>query len=88
MREQSTEFAELWNNHHVEQELVEEPKRFLHPEVEMITVDCQVLVAENQAQALLVFTATPGSEDHEKLRLLAVLGAQHFAANTTNVPSD
>jgi len=88
LREESTEFAEIWDHQNVEQELVERSKRFLHPEVDMIRVDCQVLVAENQAQALLVFTATPGSEDHDKLRLLAVLGAQDFAADATSVPSD
>jgi hypothetical protein len=86
LREESSEFAEIWDHHDVEHELVEESKRFLHPEVDMIKVDCQVLMVENQAQALLVFTATPGSEDHDKLHLLAVLGAQHFAADTTSVP--
>ena len=31
-----------------------------------------------QSQALLVFTATPGSESYEKLQLLAVIGEQRL----------
>ncbi|WP_425880961.1 hypothetical protein [Micromonospora sp. DT41] len=30
----------------------------------------------DQSQTLLVFTAVPGSESDEKLRLLSVIGAQ------------
>jgi hypothetical protein len=86
LRGSSAEFAEIWDHHDVEHELVEESKRFLHPEVGLIHVDCQVLVAENQAQALLVFTAAPGTEDHDKLKLLAVLGAQQFSADVATVP--
>jgi hypothetical protein len=43
-------------------------------------------MAENQAQALLVFTAAPGSEDHDKLKLLAVIGGQELGTNRTSVP--
>jgi hypothetical protein len=32
----------------------------------------------DQSQALLVFTATPGSESYEKLQLLAVIGEQRL----------
>jgi hypothetical protein len=32
----------------------------------------------DQSQALLVFTATPGSESYEKLQLLSVIGEQRL----------
>jgi hypothetical protein len=41
-------------------------------------VHCQTLYDVDQSQGLLVFTATPGSESAEKLRLLAVLGRQRL----------
>jgi len=42
-------------------QLTEQPKRFDHPEVGPISLCCQPLIAENQAQALLVYTATPNT---------------------------
>jgi hypothetical protein len=37
------------------------------------------LSADSDSQILLVYTATPGTESADRLRLLGVLGAQHFA---------
>jgi transcriptional regulator with XRE-family HTH domain len=74
----SEEFARRWDEHDVRLQLGEETKRFDHPEVGLIELRCQALIAENQAQALLVYTATPGSEDDEKLRLLSVIGTQRL----------
>lgn len=76
---ESGEFAELWQEHEVGPRS-NEHKRLLHPEVGLIQVHCQTLVAENEAQVLLVYTATPGTEDAEKLALLSVLGPASFAA--------
>jgi len=39
-------------------------------------LDCQVLHSHDAGQRLLVFTATPGTADDEKLRLLSVVGMQ------------
>jgi len=72
----SEEFAALWDEHDVRLRLTEQTKRFDHPEVGLIALRCQPLIAENQAMALLVYTASPGSEDEEKLRLLSVIGTQ------------
>jgi transcriptional regulator with XRE-family HTH domain len=72
----SEEFAQLWAEHDVRLRLGEQSKRFAHAEVGLIELRCQPLIAENQAQALLVYTATPGSEDDEKLQLLSVIGTQ------------
>jgi hypothetical protein len=40
-----------------------------------------VLYTENQAQCLLVFTATPGTEDHERMQLLSVIGGQRMTSD-------
>lgn len=75
----SAEFRELWDRQEVAQRFADH-KTLIHPEVGAIEVDCQVLFTEDRGQALLVLTASPRSEDEEKLRLLGVLGGQRFGA--------
>jgi hypothetical protein len=48
-------------------------KRFIHPLVGEVTVDCQILTAENVSERLVVFSAAPGSVDEARLRMLAEL---------------
>jgi hypothetical protein len=38
-----------------------------------------MLLDPDQSQSLLVFTATTGTEDHEKLQLLSVIGGQRLS---------
>ncbi|MCG5470269.1 helix-turn-helix transcriptional regulator [Micromonospora sp. LAH09] len=71
----SPEFARLWREHPVPTGYCPS-KHFLHPEVGALELHCQTLVDPDQSQTLLVFTAVPGSESDEKLRLLAVIGGQ------------
>ena len=73
----SAEFAALWERHEVA-ERSDTRKRIAHPEVGLLTLDCQILTAENQLERLVVFTAAPGSEDAERLAMLAVIGTQTF----------
>jgi transcriptional regulator with XRE-family HTH domain len=77
LRERSDEFAGLWDEHKVAVRRGGR-KRIVQPELGVIELDCQVLTAEEQGQRLLVFTATPGSEDADKLELLKVIGNQRF----------
>jgi transcriptional regulator with XRE-family HTH domain len=79
----SDEFVQAWERHEVGLK-ANATKRFLHPEVGRIEVHCQTLVDENDAQMLLVYTATPGSEDAERLALLSVLGRTTFSAEATD----
>lgn len=72
---QSEEFRTLWARHEAGLE-PPEMKRFRHPAVGSLELNCQTLLDPEQSHRLLVYTATPGSESHEKLQLLAVLGAQ------------
>lgn len=75
---QSREFEELWSAHEIGI-THSDFKRIQHPEVGVLELYCQVLFDLGQAQALLVFTAVPGSESHEKLQLLSVIGEQRLA---------
>jgi transcriptional regulator with XRE-family HTH domain len=73
----SEEFAAVWAEHEVGRK---HPrlKRLVHPEVGRLDVHCQTLYDTEQQQGLLVFTAPAGSESAERLRLLAVVGAQRL----------
>lgn len=79
LRRTSDEFARLWERHEVGLRW-SETKRFAHPQVGRLDLYCQLLLEPDQGQSLLVFTATPGTESHEKLALLTVLGTESFAA--------
>jgi transcriptional regulator with XRE-family HTH domain len=73
----STEFAELWARQEVAARFADH-KTLIHPELGPIEVDCQALFTEDQSQVLLVITAPPRTEAHEKLRLLGVVGHEQF----------
>jgi hypothetical protein len=82
LRHASPEFANLWAEHDVSWRPGVEPKTFHHPQVGRLELECQTLIAENESQILLVYTATPGTESAERLRLLGVVGGQKFADAT------
>lgn len=75
----SPEFAELWSKHEVALRL-SDYKRMVHPRIGTIELHCQQLIAADEGQVLLVYTATPGTENADKLRLLSVIGSQRFAS--------
>jgi transcriptional regulator with XRE-family HTH domain len=74
----SPEFAAVWEQHEVGMPHGPE-KRLQHPELGVMTLQCQVLRDQDSGQGLLVFTATPGTADAEKLALLSVIGSQRLA---------
>lgn len=64
----SAEFVEVWERH----EVTARPftrKRFLHPKVGLMTMHCQILTAENQAERLIVLSPF-GPEDKAKLEMI------------------
>jgi len=79
---ESEEFAALWERHEVASRN-RTLKRFLHPLVGPLTLDCQILTSENLTERLVVFTASPGSEDADRLALLSVVGSQAFPSGGT-----
>jgi transcriptional regulator with XRE-family HTH domain len=74
---ESDEFAALWERHEVASR-AGTMKRFVHPLVGSLTLDCQILTSANVTERLVVFTASPGSADAERLALLSVIGSQAF----------
>jgi transcriptional regulator with XRE-family HTH domain len=71
----SAEFRSAWEAHEVGIR-PHDVKHFVHPEVGALELTCQRLVDPGQAHSLMVYTAVPGSESHDKLRLLSVIGSQ------------
>ncbi|MFC0557189.1 helix-turn-helix transcriptional regulator [Planotetraspora thailandica] len=73
----SLEFTAMWDGHEVGIRHTN-VKRFRHPAVGDLELHCQVMHDSDQQHRLLVFTATPGSESSEKLKLLSVIGGQRL----------
>ena len=71
---QSPEFRALWHLHEVGLRPAS-GKRFIHPEVGLLDLECQTLLDPEQSHMLLVYTAAPGSESSEKLQMLSVIGS-------------
>ena len=85
LRRSSAEFADLWTSstvaHHGN-----ERKTVDHPTVGELTLDCDVLTVHGADLRLIVFTATPGGEAADKLRLLSVLGTQQMQPPPSRTP--
>ncbi|TDC66428.1 XRE family transcriptional regulator [Streptomyces hainanensis] len=69
------EFRAVWSDHEIGVR-PDDVKRFVHPELGPLELNCQQLLDPVQGHSLLVYTAVPGSESHEKLHLLSVVGSQ------------
>lgn len=70
----SPEFRDVWSRGEVGVR-PRATKRFVHPELGALELECQTLLDPAPSHSLLVYTAAPGSESAEKLRLLTVIGA-------------
>jgi transcriptional regulator with XRE-family HTH domain len=79
LRRVNPEFAHLWERsavaHHGS-----ERKTINHPAVGELELDCDVLSVHGADLRIIVFTAAPGSEAADRLRLLSVLGAEDMPA--------
>jgi len=66
----SREFAQLWDQHEVA--LIRSwAKRIRHPRAGVMAFDTAVLLSQNRADVLLVFTAAPDSDSAERLAFLS-----------------
>ncbi|MFI6334443.1 helix-turn-helix transcriptional regulator [Streptomyces sp. NPDC050535] len=74
----SEEFAELWETHEVAIRRAS-VKRFRHPTVGLLELDCEILLSSGHDQQLIVHTARPGTESHQRLQLLRVVGVQDLS---------
>ncbi|GAA4683547.1 helix-turn-helix transcriptional regulator [Pseudonocardia yuanmonensis] len=78
--EQSEEFRRVWDDHEIGIR-PHDTKRFVHPELGRLELNCQRLLDPQQSHYLMVYTAAPGSESHDKLQLLSVIGSQTVRAD-------
>lgn len=78
LRAASTSFAHLWDTHAVGTHEMDH-KTIYHPEIGPLTLDCDVLTAAGSDLRIVAYTAPPGSDAADKLRLLAVIGTQTMA---------
>lgn len=74
LRDDSREFARLWDRHDV-QTAPMLTKTFRHPVVGEITVDCDALTLADRDQHLVLYSTPPGSRDAEALAFLGAVGA-------------
>jgi hypothetical protein len=75
LRSSSEEFGRLWDAHEVAVRR-QSTKRFRHPVVGLLELDCEVLLNEDDHHMLVLHTARPGTESYERLQLLRVVGLQ------------
>ena len=70
LNQESPEFAALWRAH-----LVPGPhcatKRFVHPRLGLLELDCQTLLDPDRSQRLVVYTAAPGTVSLTRLHVPA-----------------
>ncbi|MFD5629050.1 helix-turn-helix transcriptional regulator [Streptomyces sp. NPDC127072] len=78
----NAEFRAVWDEHEIGVHH-NGVKRYVHPEVGVLELTCQILLDPDQSHCLLVYTAAPGSESYEKLQLLSVIGSQYVVTRTS-----
>jgi transcriptional regulator with XRE-family HTH domain len=86
LQQQSPEFTRFWADYEIGLRYTA-MKRLIHPEVGELSLHCQTLLDPDQSQVLVVLTARPGTQDAEKLQLLAVTGNQNLNSTTADHPS-
>jgi transcriptional regulator with XRE-family HTH domain len=77
LRAKSPLFAELWDSRAVADHDGSH-KTIDHPQLGLVSLDCDLLRVDGSDLRIMVFTAEPGSEDAEKLALLSVIGTQNL----------
>jgi transcriptional regulator with XRE-family HTH domain len=72
-------FARLWSTAPVADHLSAR-KTIDHPEVGLLTLDCDVVLVPGGDLRVVVYTAAPGSVDAERFELVRVIGLQRLAS--------
>jgi transcriptional regulator with XRE-family HTH domain len=79
LRRASPRFCELWSQHQVAARH-QDRKTINHPEVGLLTLDCDVLTVEGSDLRIVMYTADPASEDASKLSLITAIGLQRLTS--------
>ncbi|GAB2687410.1 helix-turn-helix transcriptional regulator [Kitasatospora kifunensis] len=79
LREASAEFGALWDLHEVAVRR-HSRMRVLHAVIGSVELDCQVLLAPEGDQRLVLFTPPPGTDSASRLALLDVVGTEQFTS--------
>lgn len=74
----SAEFAGLWAEQQVVP-LTSAPKLIRHPSVGELDLQCDVVLSPATGHRLIIFRPRPGSDAHEQIAFLDVLGDQQFS---------
>ncbi len=77
LRDASEEFAGLWKLHEVAVRRATRMK-VLHPLIGPVDLDCQMLLAPEGDQRVILYTPPAGSDTAERLALLKVVGTGQF----------
>ena len=82
LRGNSTDFARLWDTGIVAVHETD-TKTIHHPDVGILTLDCDVLMAPGSDLRIVAYTAAPGSDACDRLGGLNVIGAQDMIEDST-----
>lgn len=82
LRGVSTDFAHLWETGIVGVH-ESDTKTIHHPDVGTLTLDCDVLIAAGSDLRIVTYTAAPGSDAADRLKLLGVIGTQAMTEDNT-----
>ncbi|MEU3921050.1 helix-turn-helix transcriptional regulator [Streptomyces sp. NPDC029004] len=82
LRSNSTVFARLWDTGIVGVHETD-TKTIHHPDVGILTLDCDVLMAPGSDLRIVAYTAAHGSDASDRLGLLNVIGTQDMTENST-----
>jgi transcriptional regulator with XRE-family HTH domain len=82
LRGVSTQFARLWDTGIVGVHETD-TKTIHHPDVGTLTLDCDVLIAAGSDLRIVAYTAAPGSDAADRLKLLNVIGTQAMTEDRT-----
>ncbi|MEV4252144.1 helix-turn-helix transcriptional regulator [Spirillospora sp. NPDC049652] len=85
LTEGSALFRRVWAEHDVEIRR-NTKKTMVHPVVGSMELHCDVLVVPEKDQKVILYTATPGTQSHESLKLLRVIGTQKLGAESSQLP--
>lgn len=77
LRAGNDEFARLWDEGGVST-WRSHRKTVEHPQLGRITLDCDSLHVPDTDQMVLVYSAAPGTPEHDQLALLRVVGSEEF----------